>query len=662
MKNKVLSVMFTDMKGFTESSGSRSRQEVIDLVKQHDALLRPVFHRFDGQIVKTIGDAFLVVYESPTNAVLAGLMVQATLREYNKTAAPEQRIEVRVAINAGEVQLSDDDVFGEPVNIASRINAITEPGEVYFTHAVYLSMNRTEVPSSEVGERILKGILEPVKVYRLMQDAASDQYRRVLEDLMGREAPPTPEEKRSQIGLRPRRRLAGRIAGAVALVAIGAMGTWMLTADLGWARRTRAFANAGGFAQAWQELDARFLATPEDPEVRALASEVLHQQVAAQSAGGNPERAWQLLEEQRAQRGWIPDLARARADLRRSWVATLTAGDNLDDWNQALNLLWQACEEDKQNPQLILEHVEAYARFPQRWEKTVVRRIADALALDTGLASRPIVHDSLLRIAKEHAIPPGHDEDVALLWDLLARHYADEMKSIYRPLINNEPEVEARLYAFGILSRIPGLEISPPELFEYHRLNLFQCVDFLSDFHPTAVKYFVDHWLGKSEAIQPFVTGQRYMNIPVLGKFGTPELDNALPLIATLFYEPCRGFLHESVVQKDDVVLRYNCFRLLNGHQEVTPDVLHRYHLLNLEEYGADQFRYSYPWLGEAFQYLQGTIDDPALRSEAAALVLRKLEEVRQGKQNPHLEKSEELVNWLEAELEKCRVKLGEAH
>ena len=85
MESKILTIMLTDMKGFTESSSQRSREELADLVRKHDQLLRPVVEHFGGRVIKTMGDAFLVVFESPTNAVLAGMVMQHKLGEYNES-------------------------------------------------------------------------------------------------------------------------------------------------------------------------------------------------------------------------------------------------------------------------------------------------------------------------------------------------------------------------------------------------------------------------------------------------------------------------------------------------------------------------------------------------------------------------------------------------
>lgn len=176
MPTRTLSVVFTDIKGFTARTSSSSRAELRDLLDRHEELLLPVIHHYDGTVVKTIGDAFLLTFESPTNAVLCGLMIQETLREFNQRTVEAEQIEVRVAINTGEVEVRGSDVFGETVNIAARIESITEAGEVYFTHATYLSMNKSEVPTSEVGERRLKGIDEPIRVYRVIRDENLERY------------------------------------------------------------------------------------------------------------------------------------------------------------------------------------------------------------------------------------------------------------------------------------------------------------------------------------------------------------------------------------------------------------------------------------------------------------------------------------------------------
>jgi class 3 adenylate cyclase len=167
---KNLSILLTDVKGFTEKTSHKSRAEILAMLEKNKELVLPVLEAGGGKLVKTIGDAFLMSFESPTDAVLAGVAVQDALRSYNRDKEPGDRIEVRVAINAGEVTLADNDVFGDPVNITARIESVAEAGEVFFTEAVYLAMNKTEVPSSEVGLLQLKGIPEKIRVYKVKRE------------------------------------------------------------------------------------------------------------------------------------------------------------------------------------------------------------------------------------------------------------------------------------------------------------------------------------------------------------------------------------------------------------------------------------------------------------------------------------------------------------
>src|SRR6478609_1536957 len=106
MKTQNLAVMFTDIKGFTAKTSRQTREENALMLRRHDALLGPVIRAFEGRKVKTIGDAFLAVFPSPTNSVLCGMAIQDRLWDFNRRVPEDERIEVRVAVNLGEVRLA----------------------------------------------------------------------------------------------------------------------------------------------------------------------------------------------------------------------------------------------------------------------------------------------------------------------------------------------------------------------------------------------------------------------------------------------------------------------------------------------------------------------------------------------------------------------------
>ncbi|PIN77972.1 hypothetical protein COV15_00820 [Candidatus Woesearchaeota archaeon CG10_big_fil_rev_8_21_14_0_10_34_12] len=170
MKTKHLTIMFTDVKGFTPRTSTISRQQLHKLLELHDKLIIPVFKEFNGRIVKTIGDSFMVSFNSPTDALLCGMKIQNVLDRHNEKSEDERVLDVRIAINSGEVTIKGNDVFGEAVNITSRLEGIADAGDIFFTESVYLAMNKSEIPTAEVGYRHFKGIPIEVKVYKVLRE------------------------------------------------------------------------------------------------------------------------------------------------------------------------------------------------------------------------------------------------------------------------------------------------------------------------------------------------------------------------------------------------------------------------------------------------------------------------------------------------------------
>jgi hypothetical protein len=137
------------------------------MLRLHEALVLPVFRAYRGRRVKSIGGTLLVTFESPTDAILCASAVQDRIWEWNKGVPEWDRIKVRVGVNVGEVRLEKGDVFGEPVNIAARVLGLADAGEVLFTESIWLSMNRNEIEADDGGYQELKGVPEPVRVFRV---------------------------------------------------------------------------------------------------------------------------------------------------------------------------------------------------------------------------------------------------------------------------------------------------------------------------------------------------------------------------------------------------------------------------------------------------------------------------------------------------------------
>jgi class 3 adenylate cyclase len=167
MRTENLAIVFIDIAGYTARTSSQTREENLAMLKRFDGVVRPLVRCYSGQVIKTIGDAYLLTFRSPTHALLCSMAVQDRIIETDAGIDPNDRFVVRAAVNVGDVRLEGNDVFGEAVNIASRIEGKAGPGEIWFSESVYLSMTRSEVPSEEIGLAELKGISDKVRLFRI---------------------------------------------------------------------------------------------------------------------------------------------------------------------------------------------------------------------------------------------------------------------------------------------------------------------------------------------------------------------------------------------------------------------------------------------------------------------------------------------------------------
>jgi len=170
LKSQNLSIMMTDIQGYTNASSSSSREEIVGLIRRHNQLMIPVITFYGGTIVKSIGDAFLCTFTSATDAVVCSIIIQLLLREYNKKQKEEaKKMMLRVVINTGDVSIEKNDIYGDAVNITARMEGLDcfPGGTIGISESTYLLMNRNEIVTEKLGPQTLKGIPEPVNVYKI---------------------------------------------------------------------------------------------------------------------------------------------------------------------------------------------------------------------------------------------------------------------------------------------------------------------------------------------------------------------------------------------------------------------------------------------------------------------------------------------------------------
>lgn len=164
---RFMTVIFTDMKDFTTKSAAMSMVDLMALLDEHDRLLEPQIRKYGGRIVKRIGDALMASFENALDAVMAAVEIQVALRQRNRRVPPEQRFQVRIGVNAGKVIVKDDDLYGDAVNVASRVEGLAQPDQILVTQSVSEFLREARVRLRELGPRKLKGREAEVVVFEV---------------------------------------------------------------------------------------------------------------------------------------------------------------------------------------------------------------------------------------------------------------------------------------------------------------------------------------------------------------------------------------------------------------------------------------------------------------------------------------------------------------
>jgi TolB-like protein len=168
--------MFTDIVGYTALT-QRNESDTMQLLEEHRNLIRPLFASHGGREIKTTGDGFLVEFGSALDATLCAIAVQSALNDWKLSRGG--RLAIRIGVHVGDVIRKGNDVFGDAVNIASRIEPLADAGGVCVSEQVYDQVkNKVPYPLVKIDAKELKNVREPVDVYKVvlpwMQPTSAD--------------------------------------------------------------------------------------------------------------------------------------------------------------------------------------------------------------------------------------------------------------------------------------------------------------------------------------------------------------------------------------------------------------------------------------------------------------------------------------------------------
>jgi class 3 adenylate cyclase len=167
-QRKLAAIMFTDMVGYSALS-QRDEALAQELLEEHRQLLRCIFSRFNGIEIKTIGDAFLVEFSSALEAAQSAIEIQRALAKRNHDVTPDRRIELKIGIHIGDVVHRGEDVYGDGVNIASRIEPLAGAGGICVSMDVERQIrNALEARFERLAPTQLKNIKVPMELFRIV--------------------------------------------------------------------------------------------------------------------------------------------------------------------------------------------------------------------------------------------------------------------------------------------------------------------------------------------------------------------------------------------------------------------------------------------------------------------------------------------------------------
>ncbi|OCK54323.1 SUMF1/EgtB/PvdO family nonheme iron enzyme [Bradyrhizobium sp. LMTR 3] len=179
MPRRLAAIVAGDISGYSrlmqiDEEGTHNRVKRIER-----DLIEPSIREHHGRLVKTTGDGFIAIFDSPVEAVRSSIVIQQNLVGRNASLPKHHWIEYRIGVNLGDVIIETDDVYGDGVNIATRLEGIAHAGEVYISGGIYEQIKHKLVCGYEsLGDRKVKNITDPVRVYRVLPDpSALNAYR-----------------------------------------------------------------------------------------------------------------------------------------------------------------------------------------------------------------------------------------------------------------------------------------------------------------------------------------------------------------------------------------------------------------------------------------------------------------------------------------------------
>jgi adenylate cyclase len=174
LERRLAAIMSADLAGYTRLVGADEEGTLRRFADMRDGVLVPLVTGHGGRVVKQLGDGLLVEFSSAVNAVGCAVAWQDQVAAHEIGRSAELRFSFRIGISLGDIVVEGDDIHGDGVNLAARLEAVAEPGGICVSQEIYRqSKGKVPVAFEDLGERELKNIAEPVRLFRVLGSAAT---------------------------------------------------------------------------------------------------------------------------------------------------------------------------------------------------------------------------------------------------------------------------------------------------------------------------------------------------------------------------------------------------------------------------------------------------------------------------------------------------------
>jgi len=167
VKRKLVAILAADAFGYSRMM-STDEEGTVKILSAHRAVIDGIIEFHEGRIINTAGDSVLAEFASPVQAVRCAVEIQDALETRNESLPEERRMRFRIGVNLGDVMVKGDDLLGDGVNVAARLEGIAEPGNIYIASSVYDQIaGKLNLGFVDLGNQTLKNIDRPIRAYRI---------------------------------------------------------------------------------------------------------------------------------------------------------------------------------------------------------------------------------------------------------------------------------------------------------------------------------------------------------------------------------------------------------------------------------------------------------------------------------------------------------------